>query len=109
MSDSLQPYLWLVACQASLSVGSPGKNTGLGCHALLQGIFPTQGLNLCLCVFCTAGRFLTIESLGKPWRGKQGVGIYIKKVWWGEGHLKVKIQQLSGQYLSENRKQVVKT
>ena len=52
---------------------------------------------------------MTIESLGKPWRGKQGVGIYIKKVWWGEGHLKVKIQQLSGQYLSENRKQVVKT
>ena len=24
---------------------SPGKNTGGGCHALLQGIFPTQGLN----------------------------------------------------------------
>ena len=22
--------------------GSPGKNTGVGCHALLQGIFPTQ-------------------------------------------------------------------
>ena len=22
-----------------------GKNTGVGCHALLQGIFPTQGLN----------------------------------------------------------------
>ena len=28
--------------------GSPGKNTGVGCHALLQGIFSTQGLNLCL-------------------------------------------------------------
>ena len=27
---------------------SPGKNTGVGCHALLQGICPTQGLNLCL-------------------------------------------------------------
>ena len=27
---------------------SPGKNTGVDCHALLQGIFPTQGLNLCL-------------------------------------------------------------
>ena len=29
----------------------PGKNTGVGCHSLLQGIFPTQGLNphpLCL-------------------------------------------------------------
>ena len=23
----------------------PGKNTGLGCHFLLQGIFPTQGSN----------------------------------------------------------------
>ena len=23
-----------------------GKNTGVGCHSLLQGIFPTQGLNL---------------------------------------------------------------
>ena len=25
---------------------SPGKNTGVGCHALLQGIFPTQGIEL---------------------------------------------------------------
>ena len=25
--------------------GSPGKNTGVGSHSLLQGIFPTQGLN----------------------------------------------------------------
>ena len=24
---------------------SPGKNTGVGCHALLQGIFPSQGSN----------------------------------------------------------------
>ena len=26
----------------------PGKNTGVGCHFLLQGILPTQELNLCL-------------------------------------------------------------
>ena len=26
----------------------PGKNTGVGCHFLLQEIFPTQGLNLSL-------------------------------------------------------------
>ena len=26
----------------------PGKNNEVGCHFLLQGIFPTQGLNLCL-------------------------------------------------------------
>ena len=25
---------------------SPGKNTGVGCHALIQGIFPTQGSKL---------------------------------------------------------------
>ena len=25
---------------------SPGKNTGVGCHFILQGIFPTQGSNL---------------------------------------------------------------
>ena len=25
---------------------SPGKNTGVGCHSLLQGIFLTQGWNL---------------------------------------------------------------
>ena len=28
-----------------LSWDSPGKNTGVGCHSLLQGIFLTQGLN----------------------------------------------------------------
>ena len=26
----------------------PGKNTGVGCHAFLQGIFPTQEQNPCL-------------------------------------------------------------
>ena len=36
---------WTAACQASLW-DFPGKNTGVGCHFLLQGSFPTQGLNL---------------------------------------------------------------
>ena len=30
---------------SSVHGDSPGKNTGLGCHALLQEIFPTQGSN----------------------------------------------------------------
>ena len=30
---------------SSLHGDSPGKNTGVGCHALLQGIFPTQRSN----------------------------------------------------------------
>ena len=43
VSDSL-PTPWTVARQAPVCGDSPGKNTGVGCHAL-QGIFPTQGLN----------------------------------------------------------------
>ena len=30
---------------SSVHGDSPDKNTGMGCHALLQGIFPTQGSN----------------------------------------------------------------
>ena len=30
---------------SSIHGDSPGKNTGGGCRALLQGIFPTQGSN----------------------------------------------------------------
>ena len=39
--DSLRPHGGL-----SSVMNSPGKNTGVGGHSLLQGIFPTQGLNL---------------------------------------------------------------
>ena len=38
----LQPTRLLCPCSFA------GKNTGVGCHFLLQGIFLTQGLNLCL-------------------------------------------------------------
>ena len=31
--------------QAPLFMGSPGKNTGVGCHFFLQGIFPTRRSN----------------------------------------------------------------
>ena len=36
---------WTIAHQALLSMDNPGKNTGVGCHFLLQGIFLTQGSN----------------------------------------------------------------
>ena len=39
---------WSVALQAPLSMEFSGKNIGVGCHALLQEIFPTLGLNPCL-------------------------------------------------------------
>ena len=39
------PINWGPPGFSSGSWNSPGKNTGVGCHSLLQGIFPTQGLN----------------------------------------------------------------
>ena len=36
---------WTVACQALCAWDFPGKNTGVACHFLLQGIFKTQGSN----------------------------------------------------------------
>ena len=41
--------LWTVAHQGPLSIRFPRQNTGVSCDFFfLQGIFPTQGLNLCL-------------------------------------------------------------
>ena len=36
---------WTVATRLLSPWNFPGKSTGMGCHFLLQGIFPTQGLN----------------------------------------------------------------
>ena len=44
----------------------PGKHTRVGCHFLLQNIFPTQGLNPSLASPALAGRFFTTVSPGKP-------------------------------------------
>ena len=43
----------------------PGKNTGVGCHFLLQGIFLTQGSNLCL--LHQQADSLPLSHLGSPW------------------------------------------
>ena len=42
-SDSLRPHELSYSyspLSSSVHGDSPGKNTGVGCHALLQGIFP---------------------------------------------------------------------
>ena len=41
---------------------SPSKNTGVGSHFLLQGIFPTQGLNPCFLSFLHCGQILYPQS-----------------------------------------------
>ena len=62
MSDSVTP--WTGALQPW---DSPGENAGVGCHALLQGIFLTQGLNPCLLslLHWQTGS-LPLAPLGKP-------------------------------------------
>ena len=58
---------WTVARQAPLSMEFLGKNTGVSCHFLLQGIVPTQGSNprLLGLLHCQAGS-LPAEPPRKP-------------------------------------------
>ena len=64
---------------------SPGKNTAVGCHALFQGIFLTQGSNLSMSLMspALAGRFFTINttwassSLGHSNRLLPGVSFWL--------------------------------
>ena len=44
VSNSCNPMDWSLL-GSSVHEDSPGKNTGVGCHFLLQGIFPTEGSN----------------------------------------------------------------
>ena len=62
---------WTIARQTPLSWerDSPGKNTGMSCHALLQGIFRTQGSIPCLsCLPHWHAGFLPLGPPGKPFQ-----------------------------------------
>ena len=60
---------------------SPGKNIGVGCHALLQGIFLTQGSNpsLLYLLHWQAGSLPLIPP-GKPPNNIQGKKSYLKSL-----------------------------
>ena len=61
--SSLQPPVLCILCPWTF----PGKNTGVGCPLLLQGIFPTQGIKLVsLASLTMAGSFFTTAPPGKP-------------------------------------------
>ena len=66
MSDSLLYYaLWLARLLCPWD--SPGKNTGGSCHALFQGIFPTQGSHLhLLCLLDWQAGSLPLAPPEKP-------------------------------------------
>ena len=53
----------------SVHEDSPGKNTGVGCHALFQGMFSIQGLNLrLLCLLYWQVGSLPLAPPGKPFK-----------------------------------------
>ena len=59
--------LWTVAANLLCPWDSPGKNTRVGCHFLLQKIFPTQGLNPHLfCLLHWQGGSLPLAPPAKP-------------------------------------------
>ena len=66
--SSKSSFLWChafcVARQAPLSMGFPGKNTGVGRHSLLQGFFLDPELNLCLLHWQVAS--LPLNHQGNP-------------------------------------------
>ena len=65
---------------SSVHVDSPGKNTGAGCHFQLQGIFSTQGLNLCLFhLLYWQADSLPLCHLGSPWIDMNKVQIHCLK------------------------------
>ena len=70
---------WTAARQAPRPWYSPGKNTWMGCHALLQGVFLTQGSDPCLLhcrwVSCLASGFFTTE----PPAVKKGSPFFFRK------------------------------
>ena len=55
--------LWTVPTRLLCLRDSPGKNTGVACHALLQGISPPRDRTQ---VSYIAGRLFTAEPPGKP-------------------------------------------
>ena len=55
---------WTVALQAPLLMGFPRQEHWSGCHFFLQGIFPTQGLNLSLLRW--QADFLPLSHLEAP-------------------------------------------
>ena len=71
VSDSLRPH-GLQPTRRLCPWDSPDKNTGVGCQALLQGIFPTQGSNPgLLCLLHWQAGSLPLVPPGKPKRVRQ--------------------------------------
>ena len=67
MSNSSIPWTPAIPPGSYTHWDSPGKNNGVGCCALLQGIFPTQDQTCVSYILCTGRRVLYHQRhLGSP-------------------------------------------
>ena len=64
VSDSLRPPGLEPACQAPLSMGCPGKNSGVGCHFPAPGDLSNPEIESTSPTL--AGGFSTADSPGEP-------------------------------------------
>ena len=81
---------------------SPGKNTGVGCHFLLQGIFLTQDLNLCLLCLPHCNWILyplshqgswDLNSPTRDWTQVPCIGWHILNHWITTGLIRNKVER----------------
>ena len=62
VSNSLQSHHGLYPTRLLCPWDFIGKNTGVGCHSVLQGIFLTQGSNMHLASPALVGGFFTTSA-----------------------------------------------
>ena len=67
---------WTVAYRLLCSWNFPGKSTGVGCHSLLQGIFPTLGIE-------PRSPALQADTLPSESSGKSSKLVWQPQVAWG--------------------------
>ena len=87
-SKGIQEYVSMILCNPTVFPRDfPGKNTGVGCHSLLQGIVLTQGSNLGL-LHCRQILYHWIHQ-GSPgfsrqeyWSGVPSPSPMIKQQYW---------------------------
>ena len=118
----LSVTLLTVACQAPLSMDSPGKNTGVDCHALFQGISWPRNRTRVSDVSCigkrvllslvphevagnlgqdveNSGFMLTVCFLGKQWGCLEGF-------WAEEWQVCIRSKQLGRWIHAESRREI---
>ena len=84
---------WTIARQAPCPWDFPGKNTGVACHCLLQGIFSAQGSNLCLLQWQADSSLSHLGNLAKMFKLRkkmvESIDIYWKlKFFTSTSHLR---------------------